>query len=45
VLDALNFRLYEIERNDVDFIMETFPIVKRRDEEKFGDYITRKLIL
>lgn len=44
-LDALYFHLYEIERDDVDYIMETFPIVKRRDEEKFGEYRTKKLIL
>ncbi|MCZ7610150.1 MAG: hypothetical protein M5U17_08260 [Ignavibacterium sp.] len=44
-MDALNFHLYEIERNDIDFIMETFPIVKRKDEEKFGEYRTKKVIL
>jgi hypothetical protein len=31
-LDALYFHLYEISREDVDYIMETFPIVKRKDE-------------
>lgn len=30
-LDALYFHLYGIERDDVDYIMETFPIVKRKD--------------
>ena len=29
-LDAAFFHLYGIERDDVDYIMETFPIVKRR---------------
>jgi hypothetical protein len=29
----------------VDYIMETFPIVKRRDEERFGEYRTKRLIL
>ena len=29
-LDALYFHLYGIERDDVDYIMETFPIVKKR---------------
>ena len=33
-------------RHAVDYIMETFPIVKRRDETKFnGDYRTKKVIL
>lgn len=44
-LDALMFRLYGIERNDVDYIMDTFPIVKRKDEAAFGEYRTKRLIL
>lgn len=44
-LDALYFHLYEIERKDVDYIMETFPIVKRKDEEKYGEYRTKRVIL
>jgi len=35
-LDAAYFLLYHIERNDVDYIMETFPIVKRKDEQQYG---------
>ena len=30
-LDAAFFHLYGIDRDDVDYIMETFPIVKRKD--------------
>ncbi|MCC6178370.1 MAG: N-6 DNA methylase [Chloroflexi bacterium] len=44
-LDALYFRLYGIERDDVDYIMETFPIVKRRDEQRHGEYRTKRMIL
>ena len=44
-LDALMFRLYGIERDDVDYIMDTFPIVKRKDEAEFGEYRTKRLIL
>ena len=29
-LDAAFFHLYGIERDDVDYIMETFPVVKRK---------------
>jgi hypothetical protein len=32
-LDAAFFILYGISRNDADYIMDTFPIVKKRDEE------------
>ena len=44
-LDALYFHLYGISREDADYILSTFPIVKREDEEKFGTYRTRNLVL
>jgi hypothetical protein len=44
-VDAAYFQLFEVTRNDVDYIMDTFPIVKRRDEEKFGEYRTKRVIL
>ncbi|GAA2160249.1 Eco57I restriction-modification methylase domain-containing protein [Actinomadura napierensis] len=44
-LDALLFHLYGVGREDVDYIMETFPIVKRKDEAKYGTYRTKDLIL
>lgn len=44
-LDAAYFHLYEIERNDVDYIMSTFPIVQRKDEAAHGTYRTRDRIL
>jgi Eco57I restriction-modification methylase len=44
-LDAVFFHLYGIGREDVDYIMETFPIVKRRDEQRYGKYRTKELIL
>ncbi|OLT28357.1 restriction endonuclease [Actinomadura sp. CNU-125] len=44
-LDAAFFHLYGIERDDVDYIMETFPIVKKKDVAVFGSYRTKELIL
>jgi hypothetical protein len=44
-LDAAFFHLYGIERDDVDYIMETFPIVKRRDIERHGAFRTKEAIL
>ena len=44
-LDAAYFHLYGIERDDVDYIMDTFPIVKRRDESAHGEYRTKRVIL
>lgn len=44
-LDAAFFHLYGVEREDVDYIMETFPIVKRKDIAAHGEYRTKRLIL
>jgi hypothetical protein len=44
-LDALFFRLYGIGRDDVNYIMETFPIVKRKDIVEYGSYRTKEIIL
>jgi len=44
-LDAAFFHLYGIERDDVAYIMDTFPIVKRKDEAAHGRYRTRDTIL
>lgn len=44
-VDSCFFLLYGVERDDVDYIMETFPIVRRRDEAAFGEFRTKRLIL
>jgi hypothetical protein len=44
-LDALYLHLYGINRADADYILETFPIVKRKDIAQFGEYRTKNLIL
>lgn len=45
-LDALFFLLYGIaDRDDVGYILDTFPIVRQQDEKEFGRYLTRDLIL
>ena len=44
-LDAAYFLLYGIERGDVDYIMETFPIAKRKDTERYGSFRTKELTL
>jgi hypothetical protein len=44
-LDAAFFHLYGIDRDDVDYIMETFPIVRKNDEKVHGEYRTKRVIL
>ena len=34
-----------LERDDVDYVMETFPIVKRDDERRYWEYRTKRVIL
>ena len=44
-LDALYFHLYGLDRDDADYVLDTFPILRRRDETQFGSYRTRELVL
>jgi len=44
-LDALFFHLYQISEEELNYIMETFPIVKRQDIAIFGEFRTKSLIL
>jgi hypothetical protein len=44
-LDAAFFHLYGLERDEVDYIMDTFPIVRRKDEAAYGEYRTKRVIL
>lgn len=44
-LDAAFFHLYGLTRDEVDYVMDTFPIVRRHDEDEFGDYRTKLTIL
>ncbi len=44
-IDARIFLLYGMSRTDVDHIMDTFTIVRRKDAQQFGEYRTKRLIL
>lgn len=44
-LDALFGHLYNLTRDEFDYILETFPIVKRNDGAKYGEYRTKRVIL
>ena len=44
-LDALYFHLYGLDRKDADYVLSTFPIVRRQDKKEFGTYRTRDLVL
>ncbi|MFD3625908.1 Eco57I restriction-modification methylase domain-containing protein [Streptomyces sp. NPDC058698] len=44
-LDAALFHAYGLGRDDVDYVMETFPTVKKREVTLSGTYRTKELIL
>lgn len=44
-LDAAFFHLYGLDGDDSAYIMDSFPIVKRKDEAKYGNYRTKDAIL
>ncbi|MGH3963038.1 MAG: hypothetical protein ACRDRY_07290 [Pseudonocardiaceae bacterium] len=44
-LDAAFFYLYSVSREDTDYILETFPIVKRKNQATYGEYRAKRLIL
>ena len=37
--------LHITRRRKIDYIMETFPIVKRKGRQKYGEYRTKRVIL
>ena len=44
-IDALMFRLYELDRSDVEYILDTFERVGKNDTKQWGEYRTKRLIL
>lgn len=44
-LDAAFFHLYGLSRDDAEYVMETFPIVRRNDERAHGHFRTKQVIL
>ena len=44
-LDGALFHLYGIKRDDVDYILGTFPFVNRNDMKHHGEERTRRLVL
>jgi hypothetical protein len=44
-LDAAFFHLYGLIADEVDYVMQTFPIVCRKDISVHGEYRTKRLIL
>lgn len=44
-LDAAFFHIYDIPRDDVSYVMDTFSVVRLRDEAAHGEYRIKRIIL
>jgi hypothetical protein len=44
-LDAIYAHLYGLEKSELDYILETFPIIKRKDIVKYGSFRTKETIM
>jgi len=44
-LDACYFHLYGIERDDAEYLLDTFPIVARHDVAELGEFRTKRHVL
>ncbi|WP_433704189.1 Eco57I restriction-modification methylase domain-containing protein [Paraburkholderia sacchari] len=44
-LDAAFFHLYGLSNGDVDYVMDTFPIVRKNDEKVHSEYRTKRIVL
>lgn len=44
-IDAAFFHVYRLTKDDVAYVMEAFPVVRRSDEKLYGEYRTKRVIL
>ena len=44
-LDAAAFLLFGMHREDVEHILDSFPVLQRREIKAFGEYVSRNLVL
>ena len=44
-LDAVYAHLYGLTREELAYILDTFPIVRRKDEAQWGEYRTKRMVL
>lgn len=44
-LDALYAKLYGITKEELEYILTTFPVLEKNEVREFGEYRTRRLVL
>jgi hypothetical protein len=44
-IDAAFFRLYSLSRSDVEYILDSFPVVRNIDERAYSEFRTKRVVL
>ncbi len=44
-LDAIYAHLYDLTAEELAYVLDTFPIVRRKDEAKWGEFRTKRLVM
>ena len=44
-IDAYVAHLYGLNRDDFSYILETFPVLKRKEEAAFGEFMSKRKCL
>ena len=44
-LDAAMFHIYGLTRDEVEHVLDSFPVVRKYDERDYGEYRTKRLVL
>lgn len=44
-IDAYVSHLYGLKREDLEFILDTFPVLRSKEEKIFGEYMTKRKCL
>ena len=44
-LDAIYAKLYGLTKDELEYILTTFPVLKKNEEKQFGEYRTGRLVM
>jgi len=44
-IDAYIAHLYDLSRDDFAYILDTFPVLKRKEEQAFGEFMSKRKCL
>jgi hypothetical protein len=44
-IDALVAHLYKLSRDDFSYILDTFPVLRRKEEKAFGEFMSKRKCL